>query len=147
MRWPPRQRRPLAQIKGVREMPVLKERLKAGEAREVGWDVTVPVGAGTMKWEVAVADLGGGAHDSLKVTQKVAPMAVARVVQASVAQLDEIVRLSVEKPKEATPLKGGLRVSLTPKLSGDVNGITDYMASYPYDCLEQRLSKAVALAG
>ena len=130
---------------GVREMPVLKERLKAGEAREVGWDVTAPVGAGTMKWEVTVAELAGNARDSLRVTQKVVPVATAHVVQASIAQLDGIMRLSVEKPKDAAPLKGGLRVSLAPKLSGDVSGIIDYMASYPYSCLEQRLSKAVAL--
>ena len=38
-----------------------------------------------------------------------------------------------------------MRVSLKPKLSDGLSGITDYMRSYPYSCLEQKASIAVAL--
>lgn len=131
--------------RGVRELPDLKEGLKPGEAREVSWEVTVPAGVGTMKWEVEAADLAGTGRDSVRVTQKVAPLLVPRVVQATIAQLDGTMRLSVEKPREASPAKGGVRVSLAPRLAGELSGVADYMGSYPYSCLEQRVSKAVAL--
>ncbi|MGA2109862.1 MAG: transglycosylase domain-containing protein, partial [Syntrophorhabdales bacterium] len=131
--------------KGVIDLPPLKESLKAGEAREIGWNLTVPVGAGSMKWEIAVTDSEGTARDSLKVTQRAVPALEISVVQASVAQLDKMAQFTVERPKEAIPGKGGIKLSLTPKLSESVSGIIDYMSSYPYVCLEQRLSKAVAL--
>ncbi|MGD0659005.1 MAG: MG2 domain-containing protein [Syntrophorhabdales bacterium] len=131
--------------KGVIDLLPLKESLKAGEAREIGWNLTVPVGAESMKWEVVVTDSEGTARDSLKVTQRARPALEVSVVQASVAQLDKTAQFTVARPKEALPLKGGIKLSLTPKLSESVNGIIDYMTSYPYVCLEQRLSKAVAL--
>ena len=59
--------------KGVIDLLPLKESLKAGEAREIGWNLTVPVGAECMKWEVVVTDSEGTARDSLKVTQRARP--------------------------------------------------------------------------
>ena len=131
--------------KGSRDLPPLKADLKGGEAREIGWEVTAPQGMETMRWEVTVTGQKGDERDALKVTQRVSPSVAVRVVEATVARLEGQTGLSVERPVDAAPLKGGIRVSLKPRLSGDINGITGYMASYPYSCLEQRLSKAVAL--
>ena len=38
-----------------------------------------------------------------------------------------------------------MHVQVKPTLAGSVAGVREYMAQYPYTCLEQRVSKAVAL--
>jgi uncharacterized protein YfaS (alpha-2-macroglobulin family) len=81
----------------------------------------------------------------MKVTQKIAPYAAVQVVQATLAQVVKPISMKVEAPKDAIPGKGGLKVSLTPRLTDNASGITDYMHRYPYGCLEQQVSKAVAL--
>ena len=43
------------------------------------------------------------------------------------------------------PGRGGLDVSLQARLGDRLDGVRAYMEWYPYVCLEQQLSKAVAL--
>ena len=40
---------------------------------------------------------------------------------------------------------GGVQVSLSPTLAAGLDGVRDWMRQYPYGCLEQRTSVAVAL--
>ncbi|HEX9920756.1 MAG TPA: hypothetical protein VGB21_04600, partial [Candidatus Methylomirabilis sp.] len=54
-------------------------------------------------------------------------------------------RLTVERPKDAIAGRGGVRVALKPKIAEGLNGVSDYMKSYPYSCMEQKVSVAVAL--
>ena len=129
--------------KDKKSLPAITEEIGGGEAKEVGWDVTAPDGD-TLKWEIT-AKGRGDASDSMKVTQRIAPYAAVQVVQATLAQVVKPFSLKVEAPKGAIPGKGGLRVSLSPKLADNASGITDYMKRYPYGCLEQQISKAVAL--
>ena len=43
------------------------------------------------------------------------------------------------------PDRGGLRLSLKPRLADGLDGVDEYMSRYPYSCLEQQVSRAVAL--
>ena len=130
--------------KEKKTLPAITEEIGAGEAKEVGWDVTVPMDGDTLKWEVS-AKGKGDASDRMKVTQRIAPYAAVQVVQATLTQVVKPYSLKVEAPKDAIPGKGGLKVSLSPRLSDNASGIIDYMNRYPYGCLEQQVSKAVAL--
>ncbi len=47
-------------------------------------------------------------------------------------------------PAGALPGRGGIDVALSRSLGGSLPGVRAYMAAYPYDCIEQRLSVAVA---
>jgi hypothetical protein len=144
-----------------RLMPV-EVKLKAGEAREISWPVEVPRGADTVKWKVTAREKGvkGGkeavkvstgnagkvsAGDAIKITQKIAPAVPLKVWQSTLAQLKTSMSLPVEMPNDAIKGKGGLSVSLRPKISDDTASVYDYMRGYPYSCLEQRLSRAVTL--
>jgi uncharacterized protein YfaS (alpha-2-macroglobulin family) len=51
----------------------------------------------------------------------------------------------VALPSAAVTGKGEVRISLSPSFAADAAGVRDYMRSYPFYCLEQRTSKAVAL--
>jgi hypothetical protein len=68
-----------------------------------------------------------------------------RTFQATLTQVSGDYRLDVERPKDALPGIGGIDVALKPKLVEGMTGVSDYMNRYPYTCLEQVVSKAIAL--
>jgi uncharacterized protein YfaS (alpha-2-macroglobulin family) len=119
--------------------------LAAGEAKAIGWESRVPVGLSAINWEVEVGEKGSLRKDRIKVSQKVIPAVPSRTFQATIAQMEKDVRLDVERPQDALPERGGVRVSLRPKIAESLNGVTEYMTSYPYGCMEQKISVAVAL--
>jgi uncharacterized protein YfaS (alpha-2-macroglobulin family) len=120
--------------------------LQPGEAREIGWNVTAPYGAGSISWEIAATEKSGEAGDRLKVGQKVVAAAPVTAYQAAIAQVrDGGLNMETERPKGSLAGRGGVSVSLKPRLAEGVAGITDYMKNYPYSCLEQKVSVAVAL--
>ena len=51
----------------------------------------------------------------------------------------------VAMPAGALSGQGGLQVSLSPSLGAGLDGVRQWMSAYPYSCLEQRVSRAVAL--
>lgn len=119
--------------------------LLPGEAKEVGWDVNVPMGLEKLQWEMEVKEKGSGEMDRLKVTQRVVPAIPVRTFQATIAQIEKDFKLSVERPKDALPGRGGIRLDLRPKIAEGLNGVIDYMKRYPYTCMEQKISVAIAL--
>lgn len=116
--------------------------LEPGAAREVSWDLTVPP-ARSLRWQVdAVA---GTARDSIRISQSVAEAVPVRTIQATLLQVDAPKTITVQRPADALPGKGGVRTTFSPRLAGSLAGVRDHMARYPYTCFEQRTSKAVAL--
>jgi uncharacterized protein YfaS (alpha-2-macroglobulin family) len=127
----------------TRKLKTVRQELKAGEARLVGWNIKVPQGIDMQKWEVTARTKDGTAQDALKVSQKVIAAIPVRTIQGTILQVDGKAEMAVEQPKDAVP-GGGVRVSLRPKLS-EISAVLDYMRQYPYGCMEQKVSKAVSL--
>jgi len=119
--------------------------LAAGEAREVGWEVVVPLDAERVEFQVKLRQQGGTAADAIKVVQKVVPALPVRTVQATIAQLDRPLSMAIRIPADAVPGRGGVHVRFQRRLADELPGVREYMSFYPYTCLEQRVSKAVAL--
>ncbi|HWR58163.1 MAG TPA: hypothetical protein VN328_04670, partial [Thermodesulfovibrionales bacterium] len=92
-----------------------------------------------------VKEKGGTAVDSLKIRQKVVEAVPVRVFQATITQVDRSSGLEVEKPKDALAGKGGINLSFRQKISSGLGGLIWYMKQYPYTCMEQKVSRAVAL--
>jgi len=118
--------------------------LAAGEARVVGWDVTVPAGISAIKWDVG-AIVRGGPTDRVRVTQEVISTVPVRTYQATLTQWDGALREPVERPADALPGRGDVQVQLRASLVEGMSGVRDWMRDYPYHCLEQDVSRAVAL--
>ncbi|MBF8272996.1 MAG: alpha-2-macroglobulin [Magnetococcales bacterium] len=127
---------------GVGELENQAITLAPGEAQEVFWDVSVPK-TEKLSWDVAVT--AGEASEQVKVTQEVKPAIPVRILQASLSQMDKETQMDIAMPAAALPGRGGVGISLAPSLSGHLTGVREYMQSYPYTCMEQRLSKAVVL--
>ena len=125
------------------DLPNQQFDIAAGAARDIVWDVTAPFGAGSLAWNVSLET--GGARDRLAVSQKVIPAIPVRTFQATLAQLDPTLSFAAERPADAIPGRGGLEISLQARLGDRLDGVRAFMDWYPYVCLEQQLSKAVAL--
>jgi uncharacterized protein YfaS (alpha-2-macroglobulin family) len=121
--------------------------LEPGQAREVGWDVQVPLSVAALAWDVSATVEGGGAAstDRIKITQKVVPAVPVTVMQATLLQLDRKQSMQVRQPDDALPGRGGVQVQFSPNLGGDLPGVHDYMLKYPYTCFEQITSRSIAL--
>ena len=119
--------------------------IPAGGSGEAQWPVTVPSGAEKVDYEVSARENRGAAGDTVKVTQKVVPAVTPRVFQATTARLTDTLSIGVETPAGALPGKGGIFADVRPAISGSLQGVADHMRRYPYVCLEQTISKAVAL--
>jgi alpha-2-macroglobulin len=119
--------------------------LQPGEAKEIGWDVAAPVGVERLTWQVEVKEKGTAASDRIKVQQRVVPAIPTRTFQAIIVQITKDYRLTVERPQDALANRGGVRVTVRPRISEGLSGVIDYMKSYPYTCMEQKISTAVAL--
>lgn len=132
------------------ELPPQTVDIPAGEAREVAWNVTAPPQLAQTRfeallWEIEARDTVGGARDALKARQRLLPAVPLTVQQATLVQLDGPLSLPVEPPANALPGRGGLKLSLQPKLAEGLPGVRDWFARYPFACLEQKTSKAVGL--
>jgi alpha-2-macroglobulin len=129
--------------------------IPAGEAREVAWMVTAPAQlaltrAEAILWEIEARDTTApdaktAARDALKARQRIIPAVPLTVQQATLVQVDGAFTLDVNQPADALPGRGGLKMSLQPKLAEGMPGVRDWFASYPFICLEQKTSKAVGL--
>jgi uncharacterized protein YfaS (alpha-2-macroglobulin family) len=125
----------------------------AGEAREIGWDYTVPVGTAELVWDVsaAIADAPGavapapGSADKLRVKQSVKPAVPVRTLQATLLQLDAPRTMQVAAPADALPGRGGVQTLFSSRLGSELPGVREYMSAYPYTCIEQQVSRAIAL--
>jgi alpha-2-macroglobulin len=118
--------------------------LRPGEARELGWQVTVPPGIERLSWEFETLARETGDRDRLRVVQTVIPAVPPRVVQGVLERIAPAVGLPIERPAGALPA-GGVKVQLRPRLAEGLDGVADYMRAYPHGCLEQKVSVAVAL--
>ncbi|MDI1237725.1 MAG: MG2 domain-containing protein [Polaromonas sp.] len=124
--------------------------IPAGEAREVAWMVTAPAQLALTRteailWEIEAKDTVSGARDGLKARQRIIPAVPLTVQQATLVQVDGSFTLDVAPPADALPGRGGLKMSLQPKLAEGMDGVRDWWANYPFACLEQKTSKAVGL--
>ncbi|WP_240702156.1 alpha-2-macroglobulin family protein [Trinickia terrae] len=134
--------------------------LAPDSAQEIAWTVTAPDGLAdaptpALAWTVNAAEQGGAhAADAMKLSQRVTAAVPVTVQQATLAQVDGTLSIPIAAPANAaaytTPaqagvLRGGIAVSLQPKLSDGMPGVTRWFQRYPYSCLEQQTSRAIGL--
>ncbi|MBK9136818.1 MAG: alpha-2-macroglobulin [Betaproteobacteria bacterium] len=139
--------------------------LAAGAAAEVRWPVDVPAGTTRLDWSAGASEEGGGAsgsatgsassstvgapaRDQLKMSQAVAPAVPVRVLQATLVPLQGTASVPVAAPADALPGRGGVQVTLQPRLAGTAGalpGLRRFFEQYPFSCLEQRVSSVLAL--
>ena len=117
--------------------------LAAAEAKVLSVPIQVPIGVSKLDWEIAAT--AGDTTDRLRTTQKVVAVNPVRVYQATLALLDKPLEFPIERPADAVPGRGGVRVEVMKSIAGELTPVYEYFERYPYTCLEQRTSKAIGL--
>ncbi len=132
-------------IEGLKSNPAThKFSLGPGAGKTIDWNVGVPVGVAALKYHVdAVAS--PTASDHLLITQQIIPAVPVRTWQATLVQLDKSLTQPLAIPSDALAGQGGVQVRLSPTLTAGLGGIEAWMRAYPYVCMEQRVSRAIAL--
>ncbi|MBK6908013.1 MAG: alpha-2-macroglobulin [Rhodocyclaceae bacterium] len=121
-------------------------KLDAEGAAEVRWETQAPEGSEPLVWEFDANETGtGSAKDSLKITQQLAPAVPVTTQQSTFTRIDGDYRVPAGLPTGALPGKGGIEISLSPKLSAPPAGLMRFFEEYPFSCLEQKASIAVGL--
>lgn len=124
--------------------PVQKT-LEPGGSTEVTWTINIPTELENVSYTV-VARAGSRELDRVTVKQTVASPIPVGVVAASLRQLDSTgLIVPLEFPRGAVPGRGGVRVSVASRIGAGLSGVLSEMRSYPFTCLEQQISKVVAL--
>ena len=119
--------------------------IPAGGARQVAWNLLAPDTVPGLRWQVSARSADGRAADRLTVTQDVVPAVPVETWAAALARVGEGGPIAIAAPAGALPGRGGVEVTLSDTLAPSLAGVREYMASYPYNCFEQRLSRVVAL--
>ncbi|WP_185964993.1 alpha-2-macroglobulin family protein [Glacieibacterium frigidum] len=128
---------------GTLTLPARTVDVAANDAVTVGWAVVAPPMSEPLPWSVdAVASAN---RDRVQVVQTIAPAVPVTVWQASLVQLSPSTQFPVALPVGGLPGRGGIDIALSRTLGGTLPGVRAYMAAYPYDCIEQQLSRAVSL--
>jgi uncharacterized protein YfaS (alpha-2-macroglobulin family) len=130
---------------GKIDLPPQTLEIPAGGARVAQFQIEVPPNAQRLRWAIHAVDEIRQAHDQLRVEQAVLPAVPVRTVQASLEQVAGAMNVAVQSPSGALPGRGRIEVELKPRLGDALGGVRDYMKTYPYACLEQRVSVAIAL--
>ncbi|MGI4848082.1 MAG: MG2 domain-containing protein, partial [Janthinobacterium lividum] len=138
-------------------LAVQRFRLAPGEMRELTWPVLAPALPSAqetrLNWEfvaqerlpAGVAAASQPARDALRFSQRLVTAVPVTVRQASLFQLDGAARVTVAAPAQALAGRSSLSVTLTPQLSGGLAAVQAWFAAYPYNCLEQKISRAIGL--
>jgi uncharacterized protein YfaS (alpha-2-macroglobulin family) len=114
-------------------------------AGELSWNIKAAEGISNQQWEFSAKEEGGNGQDSLRITQQIAPAVPVTVQQASFTRIAGKYEVAVTQPAGALPGKGGLEISLSPKLATPPPGLKRFFEEYPFGCLEQKTSIAVGL--
>ena len=133
----------VAEAEGLPKLRRQSVTLPAGVSKDVSWRVAVPSGVDHLAWDVTA--VSEAASDRLAARQTVVPLTPVRVQQATLGQLASPLQWSVEPPRRALRGRGGAWVSFRPTLLGGLDPMREAMARYPFTCLEQKISAAIAL--
>lgn len=120
------------------------EHLEPGQGREVALPVEVPFGVRKLGWDIEARERGGEAHDRMRISQQVKEAVPVRTFQATLAQLSGPLSIPVSPPADAISGRGGIGLKFRASLAGDLAGVREFMDYYPWTCLEQKTSQAIA---
>ncbi len=103
----------------------------------LSWPAQVgAVDSATLRYSVA----GGGKQDAIDITLPVYHATSPEVVGTAGQVEDSILEL-VRLPASAEPTQGDLTVYLEPSLAAGMRDSLTYLRSYPYECVEQTVSR------
>jgi len=119
--------------------------IPAGGAVPIAWNLTAPETASAVSWHVTARSQDGKATDQVTVAQSIQPVWPVEVWAGTLARVGTDTSIAIAPPAGAIAGRGVVDIRLDDNLAPPLAGVRAFMAAYPYDCFEQRLSRIVAL--
>ena len=91
--------------------------LSPGQAKEIAFPLSVPLGIHQLNWQLTAKEIGGDAIDRMKLTQSVIEAVPVRTFEATLLQLDKPLSMATEIPADAVPGRGGVGLKLQARLA------------------------------
>ncbi|WP_246052124.1 alpha-2-macroglobulin family protein [Leptospira idonii] len=126
-------------------LPEKSVRLAPNSTASVSWNIKVPNDVEARILSFEAKNESGAAVDRLTNDQKVIPLLSERVYQAGLYQWENPVSETLQAPSDSIPNSSSWKLTAVPSLLGGMKSVESYFLAYPYDCMEQRVSKAVGL--
>ncbi|TGM34075.1 MG2 domain-containing protein [Leptospira biflexa] len=127
------------------ELETKSAMIASGETKQITWDIAVPENTTKRKFTIEVSSPNGTVLDSLSVEQTVIPAFTERVYQAGLFLYETAFKETVQTPPGSLPNSGKMVWKASPTILTSSGGIQKYFQTYPYSCMEQRVSKAIGL--
>lgn len=116
--------------------------IPAQGSSKVTWPVTVVTAGSDVTVEMVARAETGDLSDALRITLPVHRYSTPEVTGTSGEVGPGETKLeAILVPNEAEPDRGGLEVVIEPSLAAGMRGGLDYLEHYPYECVEQTLSR------
>jgi uncharacterized protein YfaS (alpha-2-macroglobulin family) len=120
--------------------------LQPGEAKDISFDFTVPKSIKTLQFEISALETSHPENgDRLAVEQGVLPAVPVEVVASTFEQLKPTLEIPVAAPPGSLPQSAHVEIALQARLAQPMPGVTQWMLRYPFNCIEQRTSIALAM--
>jgi len=126
------------QARGLRLLDSFDRRitLQPRESQRLDWRVNPDLAGEAV---LTLRAVGETASDAMQLTVPVLAHGAPRTLGFA-GQVTDAEELVVNLPASASPGSAEFRLWLTPSIAGDLLGSLDYLASYPWGCIEQTLS-------
>ena len=124
-----------------------KVKLSPGQSLGVGFKVKAEqTGPASMTFTAIMNDFSDAARYKLKVipASQIETVAASGMLQPK--EGEAVRELTVQPPPGADPRRGGMKLTLAPSLSAQLSRPSAVLLEYPWECLEQRISKGAAKA-
>jgi uncharacterized protein YfaS (alpha-2-macroglobulin family) len=115
--------------------------LADGQTQEINWPV-ISNEEGVNLFELQITDANGKIFDSLAVKQ---PSSEVWPMRAVGSHLQQGISLSLPVKKSELSTQALAQATAMPSLASEIPGLKKYWDLYPFDCFEQKLSRAVSL--
>jgi len=129
-------------LKAVPEQKIFD--LGPGKSHNIKWPFTIPINQEKLVYRLD-SFINGKLVDQLINKQIIKPAVVLRTLQGAFSQITKPFSLEIARPATALPGRGGIKLTYSRSIAGSLTGVRDYMERYTYSCLEQKLSKSIAL--
>jgi len=113
--------------------------------RQTIWMPLETRGVGPIRLSAVASDSTD--HDGLAHVVPVNPRVSLDTAASYGTTLTDVVKEAIVFPKEMIPDAGAVSVVLSPTVIGNLRGALDYIRDYPYNCWEQRLTRALVASG
>ena len=122
-------------------------KLAPGQSQSIGFAVEAGVtGQGVFTVRAVMGKEKDAAQFTLPVLPQVEMVTSAAAGSLHPAQGNDLAKVPLMLPADAQDVRGSLKIGVSPSLAAALGPPLDFLAAYPWDCLEQRMSKAAARA-